>query len=265
MAEPVASPSLVRFERHGAVAVVTLDDPERRNALRPPLLDALIETMTELASDPGVRAVVLTGAGRVFAAGADLREIQASTVEGNLSYNRHIIKAFAAVGTMPMPTIAALNGHALGGGLELALACTLRVASSRATLGLPEVRLGLLPGAGGCQRLPRLIASGLAARMLLTGEAIGADRALEIGLVDEVAEGAEGALTAALKIADQIAANAPLSVRSILRVVRSSADVPVAAGLEVSQRELAGLLASRDLAEGIGAFLDKRPAEFVGA
>jgi enoyl-CoA hydratase len=264
MQSSVTTRALVRQERHDTVALLILDDPEQRNALSPPLLGALRGSLTALALDPDLRAVVITGAGRAFAAGANLREIQGNSTEENLAYNREILEALAAIEAMPVPTIAALAGHALGGGLELALACTLRVCSATAKLGLPEVGLGLLPGAGGCQRLPRLIAPGTARRMLLTGQACDGRRALEIGLVDILAETPEDTVRAAMALAEEIASNAPLAVRAIVDVLRMSTDRPLAEGIEATQEVLRGVLSSADLAEGIAAFLERRPARFQG-
>ena len=254
----------VWVDQRGAVTLVTLANPSTRNALSRPLLTALRTVAEAIADDPHVRAVVITGEGRAFAAGADLREIERASPDENLAYNRLILEAFGAVARLPVPTIAAVNGHALGGGLELALACTLRVAALEARLGLPEVRLGLLPGAGGTQRLPRLVGAGVAWRMLLTGEPLDAERALAAGLVDELAP-AEEVLERALDLAACIAQAAPLSVRAVLRTVREGADRPLDEGIEVAHEALAPLLASADLGEGIAAFRDRRDPEFTGA
>jgi enoyl-CoA hydratase/carnithine racemase len=264
MSSPTTSATPIRQERHGGVALITLDDPARRNVLSQSLLDALGSSMIALALDRDLRCVVITGAGSVFASGANLRDVRGNSPAENLTYNREILQAFRTIETMPVPTIAALNGHALGGGLELALACTLRVSSATAKLGLPEVRLGLVPGAGGCQRLPRIVPPGTARMMLLSGQVVEGRKAHDIGLVDMVAETPEDAVSTAMSLAQEIASNAPLSVRAIVEVLRISADHPIGVGIEATQEVLRGLLSSNDLAEGIEAFLERRPARFQG-
>jgi enoyl-CoA hydratase len=262
----MADPPPVRIERRDGNVVATLDRPRTRNALDPDLLHALRELALELAGMPpgDVRCLVIGSTGRVFAAGADLRELQARSPSENLAYNEQILAAFDAIAALPVPTIAAIGGHALGGGLELALACTLRVAARDARLGFPEVRLGILPGAGGTQRLPRMIAAGEAWRLLLTGEPIDGERALAIGLVDEVAP-AEAVHERALALAAKIGAAAPLSVRAIVRAVREGTPMPLADGIEYAHRQLPELLRSRDHREGLAAFADRREPRFAGA
>jgi len=264
--ERVAS-APVRLERRaGGVAILTLDAPKTRNALSPELLRALRGSVRELAADapPDFRCLVLASSGRVFAAGADLRELRTRSVEKNLAYNQQIRDALDAIATLPVPTIAALAGHALGGGLELALACTLRVAAVDARLGFPEVKLGILPAAGGTQRLPGIVGAGVAWRMLLTGEAISAAQGLRWGLVDEVAP-ADEVLLRALELAETIAAAAPLAVRAVMRAVRTAAATTAAEGIAYAHDQLPELLDSADHREGLAAFAERRPAHFEGA
>jgi enoyl-CoA hydratase/carnithine racemase len=255
----------LRVERHDGVVVVTLDRPEMRNALSPGLLTALHDTMAELGAraPSDVRCVVLGAAGPVFAAGADLRELQRRSPKENLAYNEQILATFDAVDTLPVPSIAALSGHALGGGFELALACTLRIAAVSARFGFPEVKLGILPGAGGTQRLPRAIAAGAAWRLLLTGEPINGARALELGVVDEAVP-AEQVDERAFALADAIAATAPLSVRAIMRAVRAGGEMALSDGIAYAHHQLPELLRSADHQEGLAAFAERRPPRFVG-
>jgi enoyl-CoA hydratase/carnithine racemase len=256
----------VRVERRRGVVVVTLDRPETRNALSPGLLIALHDIVAGLGTQAAgdVRCVVLGAAGPVFAAGADLRELHRRSPEENLAYNEQILATVDAVAALPVPSIAALSGHALGGGLELALACTLRVAAVSARFGFPEVKLGILPGAGGTQRLPRTIAAGAAWRLLLTGEPIDGARALELGVVDEAAP-AEQVDERALALAESIAAMAPLSVRAIVRAVHAGGEMELSDGIAYTHRQLPELLRSADHQEGLAAFAERRPPRFVGA
>ena len=253
----------VRLDLDGPIAVLTLTRPERRNALTEDVAEELVRATERIDGAPEARAVVITGEGPAFAAGADLRHVAASTPAENLAYNGLLVRALDAIERVRVPTIAAINGPALGGGLELALVCTMRVAASTAVLGLPEVRLGILPGAGGTQRLPRLIGRGPALRMLLTGRAVDAAEALRLGLVDEVAEPA-ALLDAARTLAGEVAASAPLSVAAIKRAVAAGAELPLEEALEFTRHELAALLESADCREGIAAFLERRTPRFEG-
>jgi enoyl-CoA hydratase len=245
------------------VAVLTLANPERRNVLDIPTATAMQDAVERLGRDPHVRCVVITGTDGVFAAGADIRELESASAEENLAYNRRLRASVNAVAALPMPTIAALNGHALGGGLELALACLLRVASVDAKLGLPEARLGVIPATGGLARLPLLIPRAAAAELALTGDLITGAEAKELGLVNYAVPAAD-VLDRALELAEKIARVAPLSAQAIVESLCRDGNLPIAdANLRVEDR-LAALLASTDRREGARAFLERREPRFEG-
>jgi enoyl-CoA hydratase len=253
--------ALVLRERRGAVVLLTLNHPERRNALSEPMRRALIAAVDDATLEPEVRAIVITGAGdRAFAAGADIRELAArSPVEQQrVMHERRVYDAVAAV---PKAVVAAVNGACLGGGLELALAADVRVAATGATFGQPEVRLGLIPGGGATQRLPRVVGVGAALKLVLSGDAIPADEALRLGLVDEVVPAAE-VVPRALALADRIAANGPMAVAAAKQAVRAALDLPLAAGLALERALFLLAFASDDREEGTRAFLEKREPEF---
>jgi enoyl-CoA hydratase/carnithine racemase len=251
----------VTLERH--VAVLRLANPERRNVLDVPMATALQEAAERLGRDPDVRCVVITGTDTVFAAGADIEELAAAGTEKNLTYNRRLRAAVNAVAALPAPTIAALNGHAIGGGLELALACLMRVGSTAAKLGLPEAKLGIIPATGGLARLPILIPRTAAAEMMLTGRLIDGGEAQALGLLNE-AVAPELVLERALALAQRVVAVAPLAARAIVESLRRDGNLPIAdANLRVEDR-LAALLSSSDRREGARAFLERRDPEFEG-
>lgn len=256
-----AAPVEVSLRDH--VAVLKLTNAERRNVLDVPTATALQEAVERLGRDPQVRCVVITGTDGVFAAGADIRELESASAEENLAYNRRLRASVNAVAALPMPTIAALNGHALGGGLELALACLLRVASTDAKLGLPEATLGIIPATGGLARLPLLIPRTAAAELALTGDLISGAEAEELGLVNYAVPAAE-VLDRALELAAKVARVAPLSARAIVESLCRDGNLPIAdANLRVEDR-LAALLASSDRREGARAFLERREPRFEG-
>ena len=252
------------FAREGAVALLTLNRPQSLNALDSSLLHDLRQALTQLADDRDVRAVILTGAGeKAFAAGADIREFSGLSPSGMQAYARQGQETFAAIEQLPKPVIAAVNGFALGGGCELALACSVRLAAETARLGQPEVNLGLIPGFGGTQRLPRLIGKGRALDLLLTGRQIDAHEAHRIGLVDRVVAPA-ALLNEARELARMLAAKPPLAVKSILEAVHRGLDASIHDG-QALEAALFGVLASTaDMREGTAAFLDKRPPTFRG-
>jgi enoyl-CoA hydratase len=259
--EEKTASSLVELSVDGHVAVIALANPERRNVLDAALSTALRESAEAVAAMDAVRCAVLTGAGNVFAAGADLKEIEAASASENLAYNRQIRAAVNAVAALPMPTIAAVNGHAIGGGLELAIACTMRIAATGAKLGVPEARLGIIPATGGLARLPRLLGTPRAARLLLTGEIVSAAEAEALGLVDSTVSAAE-VLPRALELAGRIAAAAPLSTRAIVDSLRNDAALSIADANVRTEERLARLLESDDRREGARAFLEHRDPDF---
>src|SRR5258707_11807137 len=199
-------------ERRGRVTILTLNRPDRLNAIGTQMLDALAAALEAVRQDAQTRALVIAGAGRAFCAGADLGEIEAlPDASGFRGFVARMTEVYRMIGDCPKPSVAAVHGFAFGGGLELALACDLRVAESGARLGVPEMKLGVLPGAGGTQRLPRLLPAGIAKQMILTGEPITAERAHALGLGNQLAEPGQ-ALPVALRLAGQLAAGAPLAL-----------------------------------------------------
>ena len=252
------------FAREGAVALLTLNRPQSLNALNAPLLDELRQAILQIREDSSLRAVIITGAGsRAFAAGADLKELSVLSPMAMQAYAQTGQRVFDLVEHLGKPVVAAVNGFALGGGCELAMACTLRVAADTARFGQPEVNLGLMPGFAGTQRLPRLIGQGRALDLLLTGRQIDAAEALRIGLVERVVPAAD-VMTAARTIADEFAAKPPLAVRSILEAVQRGSETTFEAG-QALEASLFGLVASTaDMREGTAAFLEKRTPIFKG-
>ncbi|HEX4156420.1 MAG TPA: enoyl-CoA hydratase-related protein [Acidobacteriaceae bacterium] len=254
----------LRVEREGAVATVTLDRPEVLHALDAAMFDELERAFAELAADAGVRAILLTGAGeRAFAAGADIRGLVETDAESGRRVSERGQSVFSQIERCAKPVIACVNGVALGGGCELALACTFRMASERARMGLPELKLGLIPGYGGTQRLPRLIGRSAALRMLLTGATVDAAEALRLGLVDEVTPGAE-LMSRARAAAEMIAGMAPLAVAGLLEAVRRGEGARMEEALGVEAEIFGRLCGTADKREGLAAFLEKRTAEWAG-
>jgi enoyl-CoA hydratase/carnithine racemase len=252
----------ILIERDGTTLTLTLNRPDKLNAIDGAMLDALDEALAEIERARTVRAVILTGAGRAFSAGADIKEWTAlAPLEFGRSWGLRGHALFDRLAALPPPVIAALNGIAFGGGLELALCADIRIASQEARLGLPEVTIAALPGWGGTQRLPRLIGSGRAKHMILTGQPIDAARAEAWGLISEVV--APGALLArARELAAQIGANAPLAVQAAKRLVDAALPVTPAATLETHAGAVCG--ASEDAKEGRASFLERRPPRYHG-
>jgi enoyl-CoA hydratase len=244
------------------VALVTLDRPEALNALSFDLLDQLVEALETLDRDPSCRAAVITGSGdRAFAAGADIRELAPQTSASLTSARRFDVwDRLAEVG---LPLIAAVRGVALGGGCELAMACDMIVAAEDAGFGQPEIRLGVMPGAGGTQRLTRAIGKARALELILTGRTMSASDAAAAGLVTTVVP-SEATVDAALELAERIAAMPPLAVRAAKAAVLDAADRPLAAGLARERETFFGLFDTQDQAEGMAAFTEKRPPVWSG-
>jgi enoyl-CoA hydratase len=255
----------VLAERAESICVLTLSRPEKLNALNAEVLEDLGRALSDVESDGALRAVIFTGAGeKAFVAGADIGELsRLSPLEGR-EHSRRGQALLNRIERLPVPTIAAINGFAYGGGLELAMACTLRVASENAKMGLPETSLGILPGYGGTQRLARLVGSARALELVLTAEkGLSASEALRIGLVNRVVPPGQ-ALEAARQLAQKIAANGPTACRYALEAVRGGMQMPLSEG-QVLEATLFGLCAAtEDMKEGMSAFLEKRSPSFTG-
>jgi len=252
-------------EREGAIATVTLDRPEVLHALDAVMFDELERAFAALTADASVRVILLTGSGeRAFAAGADIRALAHTDSASGRAASERGQQVFLEIERCGKPVIACVNGVALGGGCELALACTFRIASDRAKLGLPELKLGLIPGYGGTQRLPRLIGRSAALRLMLTGAAVDAAEALRLGLVDEVVSAGE-LMTRARAIAELIAAMAPLAISAVVQAVARGEGLPVEDAMRVEAEIFGKLCGTADKREGLEAFLEKRAPKWTGA
>jgi enoyl-CoA hydratase len=254
---------LVLQDRRGAVSVLTINRPDKRNALNGAMRCALLGALDAAARDTTVRVVVLTGAGdKAFVAGADIAEFEGRTPVDQFRVMKQPT-IFEAVERLSKPVIAAINGFCLGGGMELALACDIRIASSTARFGQPEVNLGIIPGGGGTQRLPRVVGLGAACRMILTGDLIDAAEALRLRLVEEVVA-ADALLNRAVTIAETIAAKSPVAVSAAKEATRAALSLPLEEGLKLERALFQLCFASEDKVEGVRAFLDKRTPTFPG-
>ncbi|MGB6192659.1 MAG: enoyl-CoA hydratase-related protein [Terracidiphilus sp.] len=254
----------IHIEKRPPLAIVTIDRPEVLNALNTATLHELDLAFIGLEQDASIRVILLKGAGdRAFAAGADLRELDVLAAgEGrNFATRGHAI--FRRIETMGKPVIACIQGFALGGGCELAMACSLRLATDTARLGQPEVKVGIIAGYGGSQRLPRLVGRGAALKLLLTGAIIDAYEALRIGLVDEVLPSAE-LMPRAEALAHEIDANAPLAIAGTLRAADQGLDLPLEEALALEAAIFGELCSTADKTEGVQAFLNKRVAHWTG-
>jgi len=254
---------VVLFERRGAVALLTLNRPDVLNALDAATLTALATRSAELARDASVRAVVVTGAGRAFAAGADIAAMRKLGPAEAEAFSRLGHAALASLEALAVPTIAAVNGFALGGGCELALACDWIYASSKARFGQPEVNLGLLPGFGGTSRMVRRVGIAWANELVLAGEPIDAETAQRIGLANRVFE-PEVLLEAALAVGEKIASKGPVAVALAKRVMQEGQDADLRTAHALEQKAFGLVFASDDRGEGMDAFLGKRAAVFQG-
>jgi enoyl-CoA hydratase len=254
----------VLLDSRPPLAIVTLNRPKALNALNSTTFGELDEVFGALAANPAIRVILLTGAGgRAFAAGADIAELAATTAEDGAAFSLRGQRVFRRIETLGKPVIACIQGFALGGGCELAMACTLRLAADDAKLGQPEVKLGVIPGYGGTQRLPRLVGPGAALKLLLTGEIISATEALRIGLVEEVVPAAE-LMQRGEALALSIAAQAPLAVAETLHVVAEGTNLPLDDALRLESEEFGRLCGTVDKAEGTTAFLEKRAPVWKG-
>ncbi len=251
-------------ENNDGVVVLTVNRPKVLNALNAETVDDIDDAFREFASDDAVKAVVVTGAGeKAFVAGADINELAQQTAASGHQTARRGQAVFRRIETLGKPVVAAVNGFALGGGLELALACHIRLASSGAKLGLPEVKLGAIPGYGGTQRLARLVGRGRALELILTGEPVDAEEALRIGLVNRVVSPDE-LLEASVALLRKVLGNGPVALRHALAAVNHGLDVDLEAGLALEASLFGVLCGTDDLQEGMKAFLEKRAADFKG-
>ena len=252
----------LRYEVDEGIAWVTFTRPKALNALAADVLREIAEVSEVIAEDPEVRVAVFTGEGKAFVVGADIGEIsELKEVFVAREYSLGGQEVMNHIAALPLPTIAAINGYALGGGLELALACDLRVASNKAKLGLPEVGLGLIPGFGGTQRLPRLIGAGRAYDLILTARHVPAEEALQLGLLNRVAD---DVIAAARKLAQQIAKNSPVALALAKESLARGVDVPLPEALEIEADLFGMACTTKDMREGTSAFLEKRAPEFKG-
>lgn len=254
---------LVLTRRDEAIATLVINRPDKHNALSVGVRRALLDAFARCSSDPDVRVIVVTGAGeKAFVAGADIAEFATRTPVDQYRAMREP-SPLEAIERSPKPVIAAINGYCLGGGLELAMACDFRIASDRARFGQPEINLGIIPGGGGTQRLPRLVGLGQAMRMILTGEPMDAAEALRVGLVQEVVSGP--ALMARVRdVALTIASKSPVALAAAKEATRASLQTPLAEGLRVESGLYLLAFASADKEEGVRAFLEKRAPHFTG-
>jgi enoyl-CoA hydratase len=248
-------------EKKGAVGLITLNRPSVRNALNRQLMTELCSALTSFESDQGIGAAVITGGSVFFSAGADIKEMSDKTMVE--AYLGDMGRLWDKVASYPKPLVAAVNGYAFGGGLELAMACDIIVCSEDAKFGQPEINIGIMPGAGGTQRLPRLVGKNRALEMVLTGKPIDAREAYMLGLVNRVVP-AETVLEQAMNIAKEIASKAPIAVRLAKESVLKSLDTDLATGLLLEHRLFYMLFATEDQKEGMTAFLEKREPRFKG-
>jgi enoyl-CoA hydratase len=254
----------LRLDKRPPLGVVTLDRPNVLNALNSQTLEELDRAFGEMAMDTSIRVILLTGAGgRAFAAGADIKELSELTAEEGHAFSLRGQAVLRGIETLGKPVIACIQGFALGGGCELAMACTIRLAADDAKLGQPEVKLGLIAGYGGSQRLPRLVGRGGALKLLLTGAIVDANEALRLGLVDDVIPAAQ-LMERAEALALAIAANAPLAVKETLFSVNEGIDLPLDLALMREAVRFGHVCGTEDQAEGTAAFLEKRPPAWKG-
>ena len=251
----------VLLEKKGNVAVATINRPQALNALNSDVLTDLDELVNVVSADSDIRALVITGSGaKAFVAGADIGEMSTLTPEEGEAFGKHGNDVFRRIETLPIPTIAAVNGFALGGGCELSMACDIRICADTAVFGQPEVGLGITPGFGGTQRLARLVSPGMAKQLIYTARNIKADEAYRIGLVNAVYP-VEELLPQAEKLANTIAANAPIAVRACKKAINEGLQVDIDAAVVIEEKLFGSCFKTADQIEGMGAFLEKRKHE----
>ena len=258
------SESPLLIDTHDGIRTITVNRPDKLNALNSATLDALHQAFDEAAMDATVRVVVLTGAGeKAFVAGADISEMNGLTPVEGRDFSLRGQRMMRRIERMPKPVIAAVNGFALGGGLELAMCCHLRIAADTAKVGQPEINLGLIPGFGGSQRLLRLTGRAATLELCLTGAPIGAERARELGIVNRVVAAAD-LQAETMKLAGQLANAAPLALRAMLDCVNIGGECAIEEGLEYESAQFGLVFSTDDMREGTGAFLEKRKPTFKG-
>ncbi len=260
----VPTVSVILFDHSNAVATVTINRPDKLNALNADVLRHLWETLLGIQANADIRAVVITGAGsKAFVAGADIAELHQNNEQTGRQFAEHGQRVFTLIENLGKPVIAAVNGFALGGGCELAMACHIRFASENAVFGQPEINLGIIPGYGGTQRLPRIVGTAKALELILSGDRIDAAEAHRLGLVNRVLK-QESLLNDSLTFASSLADKAPLALRACLEATQSSATSSLRDGLDIEARMFGATCGTEDFLEGTKAFLEKRQATFVG-
>lgn len=255
--------SVVLLEKKGGMAILKINRPEALNSINSEVLQGISDVVDDVAADPEIRVMIVTGEGKAFVAGADIAAMSVMNQEQGLAFGRLGAKVFRKIETMDKPSIAAVNGFALGGGCELAMACDIRIASEKAKFGQPEVSLGITAGYSGTQRLPRIVGKSVAMELLLTGGQIKAAEALRIGLVSKVTE-PEALMDEALDMATRIMKNAPLAVKYTVMAIKEGLEAPMDEAIEIESKLFAKCFATEDQKEGMKAFLEKRSAEFKG-
>lgn len=251
----------IRFEKEDGIGVLTIDRPQALNALNSQVISELEEAIGSAERDPQLRVLIITGEGRSFVAGADIGEQSVLDVQGGRAWGKRGSALFRRIELLEIPTIAAVNGFALGGGCELAMSCDIILASSKAKFGQPEVGLGITPGFSGTQRLTRRVGPARAKELIFTGDHIRADEAERIGLVNHVTA-PEELMDTARELAAKIAGNAPLAVKYANAAIKRGAETDIDTGIAVENELFAMCFATEDQKEGMQAFLEKRPAEF---
>ncbi len=253
----------VLLESKDGISYLTLNRPEVFNAINDTMMRELEEKLLEIDRDDSVRVVIITGAGKAFQSGADISILNKMSVQEIYRWNEIVVKNCDRLEKIRQPVIAAINGYALGGGLELALSCNIRIAADSAKVGLPEVSIGIIPGAGGTQRLPRLIGKGLASEVILTGEILPAQKALKMGIVNKVVPD-DKLMEEAENLAGKIVKNAPFSIEMAKNAIEVGFDLPLEAAVQYAQKNLIACFSTEDMKEGTKAFLEKRKPSFKG-
>ncbi|WP_028325261.1 enoyl-CoA hydratase/isomerase family protein [Desulfatirhabdium butyrativorans] len=253
----------IRFEKKENIGYLTLNRPDVRNAISQEMIDEILDLLARIDRDAEIRVLIVTGAGKAFMAGADISELKKMKPMDVLRWNEGVVRINQGLEKLRQPVIAAINGPAMGGGMEMAISCTFRIMARSAKMALPEVKLGIIPGTGGTQRLPRLIGKGRAAEILLTGEIIDAETALKIGLVNQVADDG-GVVEAAEKLAARIIVNAPVAVELTKDALEIGKDLPLEQAVQYSQKNCITCFSTEDMQEGMSAFLEKRKPVFMG-